>query len=74
MFCVFEIYSFLSKTEKIGWTPPVPEDIEFTIEKGKLWMLQTRSGKRTTHAAIQIAVDMTNEGRAAAFFEGWKRG
>lgn len=38
------------------------QDIEFTIQKGKLYMLQTRSGKRTTQAAIQIAVDMTNEG------------
>jgi len=38
------------------------QDIEFTIEKGKLWMLQTRSGKRTTAAAIKIAVDMVNEG------------
>lgn len=38
------------------------QDIEFTIQKGKLYMLQTRAGKRTTHAAIQIAVDMTNEG------------
>ena len=38
------------------------QDIEFTIQKGKLYMLQTRSAKRTTHAAIQIAVDMTNEG------------
>ena len=38
------------------------QDIEFTIQKGKLFMLQTRSGKRTTQAAIQIAVDMTNEG------------
>jgi pyruvate,orthophosphate dikinase len=38
------------------------QDIEFTIEKGKLWMLQTRSGKRTTAAAIKIAVDMVREG------------
>jgi pyruvate,orthophosphate dikinase len=34
------------------------QDIEFTIEKGKLWMLQTRSGKRTGFAAVRIAVDM----------------
>ena len=39
------------------------QDVEFTIEQGKLWMLQTRSGKRTARAAIQIAVDMANEGR-----------
>jgi pyruvate,orthophosphate dikinase len=38
------------------------QDIEFTIEKGKLWILQTRSGKRTTTAAIKIAIDMVNEG------------
>ena len=34
------------------------QDIEFTIEKGKLWMLQTRDGKRTARAAVRIAVDM----------------
>jgi len=38
------------------------QDLEFTIQNGKLWMLQTRSGKRTTSAAIKIAVDMANEG------------
>lgn len=38
------------------------QDIEFTIEKGKLYMLQTRTGKRTAHAAIRIAVDMVMEG------------
>ena len=38
------------------------QDLEFTIEDGKLWMLQTRSGKRTTKAALKIAVDMANEG------------
>ncbi len=38
------------------------QDVEFTIERGKLWMLQTRSGKRTALAAIKIAVDMANEG------------
>ncbi len=38
------------------------QDMEFTIERGKLWMLQTRSGKRTSKAALRIAVDMTNEG------------
>jgi pyruvate,orthophosphate dikinase len=38
------------------------QDIEFTIQDGKLWMLQTRSGKRTTAAALKIAVDMANEG------------
>ncbi|WP_375381176.1 pyruvate, phosphate dikinase [uncultured Sphingomonas sp.] len=38
------------------------QDIEFTVEKTKLWMLQTRSGKRTAKAALKIAVDMANEG------------
>ncbi|MBV9567512.1 MAG: pyruvate, phosphate dikinase [Hyphomicrobiales bacterium] len=38
------------------------QDMEFTIERGKLWMLQTRNGKRTTKAALKIAVDMSNEG------------
>jgi len=38
------------------------QDIEFTIEEGKLYMLQTRSGKRTSRAAIKIAVDMAKEG------------
>ncbi len=38
------------------------QDIEFTIEKGKLYILQTRSGKRTIVAAIRIAVDMVKEG------------
>ncbi len=38
------------------------QDVEFTIQGGKLWMLQTRSGKRTTKAALRIAVDMVDEG------------
>ncbi|MCC6456362.1 MAG: pyruvate, phosphate dikinase [Caldilineaceae bacterium] len=38
------------------------QDVEFTIEQGKLWMLQTRNGKRTARAAIKIAVDMAKEG------------
>jgi pyruvate,orthophosphate dikinase len=38
------------------------QDIEFTIERGKLWMLQTRTGKRTARAAVKIAVDMAKEG------------
>jgi pyruvate,orthophosphate dikinase len=37
------------------------QDLEFTIERGKLWMLQTRTGKRTGFAAIRIAVDMVDE-------------
>ncbi len=38
------------------------QDIEFTVQEGNLWMLQTRTGKRTAAAAVQIAVDMVNEG------------
>jgi pyruvate,orthophosphate dikinase len=38
------------------------QDIEFTVERGKLWMLQTRSGKRTAKAALKLAVDMAGEG------------
>ena len=38
------------------------QDIEFTVQKGKLWMLQTRAGKRTAAAALKIAVDMVAEG------------
>ncbi|MCZ8543079.1 pyruvate, phosphate dikinase [Mesorhizobium qingshengii] len=37
------------------------QDLEFTIERGKLWMLQTRSGKRTAKAALRIAVDMARD-------------
>jgi pyruvate,orthophosphate dikinase len=38
------------------------QDMEFTIERSKLWMLQTRNGKRTAKAALRIAVDLANEG------------
>lgn len=38
------------------------QDVEFTVERGKLWMLQTRDGKRTARAAVRIAVDMVDEG------------
>jgi pyruvate,orthophosphate dikinase len=38
------------------------QDMEFTVEKGKLWMLQTRSGKRTAKASLRIAVDLASEG------------
>ena len=38
------------------------QDIELTVERGRLWMLQTRNGKRTTKAALRIAVDMASEG------------
>ena len=39
------------------------QDMEFTIEKGKLYMLQTRNGKRTAVAALKIAIDLVNEGK-----------
>ena len=39
------------------------QDIEFTVERGKLWMLQTRDAKRTARAAVRIAVDLVHEGR-----------
>jgi pyruvate, orthophosphate dikinase len=38
------------------------QDIEFTVQDGRLWILQTRTGKRTTHAALKIAVDMAEDG------------
>src|SRR5882757_7126054 len=38
------------------------QDMEFTVEQGKLWMLQTRGGKRTARAALRIAVELANEG------------
>jgi pyruvate,orthophosphate dikinase len=38
------------------------QDLEFTVEQGKLWMLQTRSGKRTAKAALRIAVELATEG------------
>ena len=37
------------------------QDVEFTVENSKLWMLQTRSGKRTAKSAVKIAVDMVKE-------------
>jgi len=38
------------------------QDLEFTVERGKLWMLQTRNGKRTGPAGVRIAVEMVREG------------
>jgi pyruvate,orthophosphate dikinase len=48
----------------LGFLQPCKDmqDIEFTIQQGKLYMLQTRTGKRTAHAAVQIAVDLAQEG------------
>ena len=53
---IVKIYELLEKHYK------EMQDFEFTIEKGKVYMLQTRSGKRTAHAAVKIAFDMFNEG------------
>jgi pyruvate,orthophosphate dikinase len=58
-----EVYEqFLEITKKLEKHYDDMQDVEFTIENGKLWMLQTRTGKRTAKAAIKIAVDMSNEG------------
>ncbi|MBN2554382.1 MAG: pyruvate, phosphate dikinase [Anaerolineales bacterium] len=53
---------FLDITAKLEKHYKEMQDVEFTIERGKLWMLQTRSGKRTAKAAVKIAVDMAHEG------------
>jgi pyruvate,orthophosphate dikinase len=53
---------FLDICEKLEQHYRDMQDVEFTIEQGKLWMLQTRDGKRTARAAVKIAVDMANEG------------
>ena len=53
---------FMDITSKLEKHYHDMQDVEFTIERGRLWMLQTRNGKRTAAAAIKIAVDMANEG------------
>lgn len=58
-----EVYAQLVEiSQKLEWYYRDMQDVEFTIERGRLWMLQTRSGKRTARAAVKIAVDMANEG------------
>jgi pyruvate,orthophosphate dikinase len=58
-----EIYAqFLEVAKKLERHYRDIQDMEFTIERGKLWMLQTRNGKRTGPAAIKIVVDMVREG------------
>jgi pyruvate,orthophosphate dikinase len=58
-----EVYeTFLEIAEKLEKHYKEVQDVEFTIERGKLWMLQTRDGKRTAKAAVKIAVDLANEG------------
>jgi pyruvate,orthophosphate dikinase len=53
---------FMDITAKLEKHYKDMQDVEFTIEHGKLWMLQTRNGKRTAKAAIKIAMEMANEG------------
>ncbi|HNZ16441.1 MAG TPA: pyruvate, phosphate dikinase [Anaerolineaceae bacterium] len=58
-----EVYAqFLNITERLEQHYQDMQDVEFTIEHGKLWMLQTRNGKRSAKAAIKIAHDMVQEG------------
>jgi pyruvate,orthophosphate dikinase len=58
-----DVYTqFMDITSKLEKHYREMQDVEFTIEGRKLWMLQTRNGKRTAEAAVQIAVDMANEG------------
>ncbi len=58
-----DIYKQLVKfREKLEQHYRDMQDIEFTIQEGKLYMLQTRNGKRTAHAAVRIAVEMVKEG------------
>ena len=54
--------SFVETTQLLERHYRDMQDMEFTVERGTLWMLQTRNGKRTTKAALKIAIDMANEG------------
>ena len=54
--------AFMDITSKLEKHYKDMQDVEFTIERKRLWMLQTRNGKRTAKAAIKIAVDMANSG------------
>ncbi len=58
-----EVYQqFLDIVAKLEKHYKDMQDVEFTIERGKLWMLQTRNGKRTARAAVRVAVEMVDEG------------
>jgi pyruvate, orthophosphate dikinase len=58
-----EVYAqFLAIADQLEHHYRDVQDMEFTVERGQLWMLQTRTGKRTAQAAVKIAVDMANEG------------
>ncbi len=52
---------FMDITSKLEKHYKEMQDVEFTIERGKLWMLQTRNGKRTAKSAVKVAVDMAKE-------------
>ncbi len=59
-----ELYNMLNETQqKLEDHYSDMQDLEFTIQEGKLWLLQTRNGKRTGAAMVKIAVDMLSEGR-----------
>ncbi len=59
-----EVYTQLASTfETLEGHYRDMQDIEFTVERGQLWMLQTRTGKRTARAALKIAVDMAESGQ-----------
>jgi pyruvate,orthophosphate dikinase len=55
-------HEFMEITDKLEQHYKDIQDVEFTIERGKLWMLQTRTGKRTAKAEVKAAVDMVGEG------------
>ncbi|HKG20342.1 MAG TPA: pyruvate, phosphate dikinase, partial [Blastocatellia bacterium] len=58
-----DIYNqFVEVADKLERHYKDMQDLEFTIERGRLWMLQTRNGKRTGPAAVKVAVDMAREG------------
>lgn len=65
--CMPEMYRQLNETQqKLEDHYSDMQDMEFTIQEGKLWLLQTRNGKRTGAAMVKIAVDMLEEGRINA--------
>ena len=55
-------HQFVATTQLLEKHYKDMQDMEFTVERGKLWMLQTRNGKRTARAALKVAVEMANEG------------
>jgi pyruvate,orthophosphate dikinase len=58
-----EVYAqFLEVAQRLERHFRDVQDLEFTVQRGKLWLLQTRNGKRTARAAVRIAVDMVDEG------------